>query len=125
MLSAPMAASISVSTSKLAAIGSGDFASTRPGRYLQYLQEHFKPTVVADMLCFLRINAELSIRAKGVLMLREAGLPVQKDAETAAKLVELEYLKGTIGWTGQLALAPILRRTAQDVWQLRLLEESS
>ena len=114
-----------VDTELLAAIGSGDFGSSRPGRYLQSLRQHFAPAVVADMLCFLRINAELSVRAKGVLMLREAGLPVHKDAETTAKLVELEYLKSTIGRTGLLALAPIVRRTSHDVWQLRLLEESS
>ena len=59
----------------LQAIRSGDFAASRPGRYLQSLREHFDGPVVADMLCYLRLNAELSLRAKGVLMLRENGLP--------------------------------------------------
>jgi hypothetical protein len=75
------------------------------------------------MLCYLRLNAELSMRAKGMLMLRENGLPVRHDEETSRKLAELEYLQKTIGRTGQLALAPILHRSTHDLWQLQLLEE--
>ncbi len=106
----------------LRAIRSGDFVSSRPGRYLQSLREHFDGAVVADMLCYLRLSAELSMRAKGVLMLRENGLPVTRDSETAAKLAEMKYLKSTMGKTGQLAIAPILRKTTHDTWQLELLD---
>jgi RsiW-degrading membrane proteinase PrsW (M82 family) len=106
----------------LKAMRSGDFRSSRPGRYLQSLRDHFDGAVVADMLCYLRVSTELSLRAKGVLMLRESGLPVPRDEATAAKLAELHYLKTTIGRTGQLALAPVLRTTAQDIWQLQLLD---
>jgi hypothetical protein len=56
-------------------------------------------------------------------MLREKGVPVTKDAETPAKLAELQFLKTSIGRTGQMALAPVMRRSSQDVWQLQLLEE--
>ncbi len=107
----------------LAAIRSGDFASSRPGRYLQSLRDHFEGPVVADMLCYLRLHTELSLRAKGILMLRENGLPVSRDAHTAAKLTEMQYLRTTIGRTGQLALAPILPSTSRDEWQMQLLEE--
>jgi RsiW-degrading membrane proteinase PrsW (M82 family) len=110
-------------TALLRAIHSGDFKSSRAGRYLQSLREHFDGEVVGDMLCYLRLNAELALRAKGVLMLRENGLPVRRDAETPAKLAELHYLKTSIGRTGQLALAPVMRRSSQDLWQLQLLEE--
>jgi hypothetical protein len=55
-------------------------------------------------------------------MLRENGLPVTRDAETAEKLAELKYLKTAIGRTGQLALAPILQRSSHDLWQLRVLD---
>lgn len=106
------------------AIRSGDFASSRPGRYLQELRDRFDGPVVADMLCYLRLYSELSLRAKGILMLRESGLPVRHDPETRAKLEELQYLKNAIGQTGQLALAPLVHRTSHDVWQLQLLEES-
>lgn len=107
----------------LKAIRSGDFASSRPGRYLQSLREHFDGPVVADMLCYLRLYSELSMRAKGILLLRESGLPIPRDAETRHKLAELQYLKSTIGPTGQLALSPLLHRSSHDLWQLQLLEE--
>jgi protease PrsW len=111
-----------VDSDLLQAIRSDDFITTRAGRYLQSLRDHFDGAVVADMLCYLRLNAELSLRAKGVLMLRENGLPVTRDAETSEKLTELQYLKTAIGRTGQLALAPILRRSSHDLWQLRVLD---
>ena len=106
----------------LRTIHSGEFADSRAGRYLQSLRDHFDGPVVADMLCYLRLRAELSLRAKGVLMLRENGLPVKRDEETAGKLAELRYVKSTIGKTGELALAPILQHSRHDVWQLRILE---
>jgi RsiW-degrading membrane proteinase PrsW (M82 family) len=105
------------------AIRSGDFVSSRPGRYLQSLREHFQGPVVADMLCYLRLYSELSMRAKGILMLRESGLPIPKDVETARKMAELRYLRAAIGPTGQLALAPLLHRSEQDLWQMDLLTE--
>lgn len=107
----------------LQAIRSGDFANSRPGRYLQTLREHFDGPVLADMLCYLRLQSELSLRAKGVLMMRENGFPVKRDAETAAKLAELHYLSRSIGRTGELALAPVVHRSTHDLWQLQMLEE--
>jgi RsiW-degrading membrane proteinase PrsW (M82 family) len=106
----------------LQTIGSGDFAQSRPGHYLQSLRDHFDGPVVADMLCYLRLRAELSLRAKGVLMLRENGLPVKRDEDTAGKLAELRYLEQSIGKTGKLALAPILHHSRHDFWQLQMLE---
>jgi len=111
-----------VDSDLLQAIRSDDFITTRAGRYLQSLRDHFAGAVVADMLCYLRLSAELSLRAKGILMLRENGLPVTRDAETVEKLAELKYLKTAIGRTGQLALAPILQRSSHDLWQLRVLD---
>jgi len=102
----------------LKAMSSGEFAESRAGRYLQSLRDHFDGAVLADMLCYLRLQSELSLRVKGVLMLRESGFPVKKDSEVREKLSELRYLRASMGKTGELALAPLLR----DVWQLRLLE---
>jgi RsiW-degrading membrane proteinase PrsW (M82 family) len=103
-------------------IGSGEFSNSPAGRYVQSLREHFDGRVLADMLCSIRLHAELSIRAKGVLMLREKGFAVPPDPEVAEKLSELQYLKKSIGKTGELALAPVLRSSAHDLWQFRMLE---
>lgn len=110
-----------LATELLKAIRSGAFTLSRPGRYLQSLREHFDPAVVADMLCYLRLHTELSLRAKGILMLRESGFPVTRDPEIEEKLRELEFLRKSIGKTGELALAPVLHTTSHDVWQLYLL----
>jgi len=106
----------------LESIHSGDFSSSPAGSYLQSLRDHFSGEVLADMLCYLRLHSELSLRAKGLLMLRESGFPVRKDDETEDKLRELRYLKRTIGRTGELALAPIVHASPHDIWQLNLLE---
>jgi hypothetical protein len=102
----------------LQAMSSGEFAQSGAGQYLQSLRDHFEGAVLADMLCYLRLQSELSLRVKGVLMLRESGFPVKKDAEVREKLSEMRYLRGSIGKIGELALAPLLR----DVWQLHMLE---
>ena len=102
----------------LKAMSSGEFAESGAGQYLQSLREHFDGAVLADMLCYLRLQSELSLRVKGVLMLRESGFPVKKDGEVKEKLTEMRYLRGSMGKIGELALAPLLR----DVWQLHMLE---
>lgn len=106
------------------ALSSGEFAESPAGRYLQSLREYFDGPVVADMLCYIRLKAELSLCAKGVLMLRENGFTVKKDSSVDAKFVEMRYLGESIGKTGELALAPILYRSSREVWQLRMLETS-
>jgi protease PrsW len=107
----------------LRVIGSGEFGQSPAGEYLQSLRDHFDGAVLADMLCYLRMHSELSLRAKGVLMLHENGFPVKKDPDIAEKLAELRYLEKSIGKTGDLALAPIMKRSSHDIWQLRMLEE--
>jgi RsiW-degrading membrane proteinase PrsW (M82 family) len=107
----------------LRAIASGKFGQSPAGEYLQSLRDHFDGAVLADMLCYLRMHSELSLRAKGVLMLHENGFPVKKDPDIAEKLAELRYLEKSIGKTGELALAPIMNRSSHDMWELHMLEE--
>jgi len=105
-------------------IVSGHALSTRLGGYLRSLQAHFPGEVVADMLCLVRLQAELSIRAKGLLLAREAGLDAPVGEDVRASLRELRYLESSIGPTGRLALKPLLRESARDAWQVFLLEEA-
>ncbi|MGB5873390.1 MAG: PrsW family glutamic-type intramembrane protease [Bacteroidota bacterium] len=103
-------------------ITSGELAGTRIGRYLQTLERKFPPAVVADMLCYLRVHLELTIQAKGVLLMRDAGFEVQTDPELKEKFEELRYLDKSIGKTGILALRPFLHSSTHDLWQLYILE---
>ncbi len=100
----------------------GVLSETRIGRYLHTLQERFPGPVVADMLCYLRVYLELSIKVKGLLLMRDAGFEVTPDAEAKAQLEELRYLERSVGKTGMLSLAPFMQRGSRDLWQLTMLE---
>jgi len=102
----------------LKVIRSGQVSLTPVGKYLTTVRSRFAPEVIVDMLCLLRLHAELAIRAKGVLMMREAGFEPAPDPTVKDKLEELRYLEKSIGRTGLLALQPFLHTAPRDLWQL-------
>ena len=79
--------------------------------------------VVADMFCLLQLDLELAIRAKGMLMAREAGLSVPVDDTWPS--AERAYLEKAIGRTGLLALRPLQVTSDFDRWHRHLLREAS
>jgi len=100
-----------------------EIADTRVGKYLSSLRRYFPGPVVGDMLCLIRIQLELSMRAKGMLLAREAGLEVKLGEDVKAALDELAYLEKSIGKTGLRAMHPILQRSRRDLWQLYVLRK--
>lgn len=104
-------------------IVSGDIADTHVGSYLRSLKRSFAGETVADMLCYLRLHLELSIRAKGILLMRENGFDPPRDPEIGERFDELRYLERQIGVTGKLAMHPLLRWSARDLWQLTMLSQ--
>jgi protease PrsW len=106
----------------LEAIKTGKFKSTKAGEYILKIKHGFKPEIIVDILAYIRIYLELSIRAKAQLMLRELSLTVTKDSAIKNKLLELNYLKKSIGKTGLNAISPILRLSHKDLWNLNTLE---
>ena len=102
----------------IAMIASGEFKQTPQGAYLMSLNEAFPPEVRGDMLTLLHLTLELSARAKGDLMLREAGLEVPADPGMESHLKELKYLEKSIGPTGMLAVRPLLAQTPRDLWEM-------
>jgi RsiW-degrading membrane proteinase PrsW (M82 family) len=105
----------------LSEIGSKEFRETRVGAYLTALQETFPSTVRGDMLSLLLLTSELSMRAKGDLLLREAGVELEPDPELDSLFRELKYLEKTIGPTGMLAIRPLLSQTPRDLWEMHRL----
>jgi RsiW-degrading membrane proteinase PrsW (M82 family) len=105
----------------LETITSGRVTETPIGRYLESLKSAFPGRVVGDMLCLLQIHLELSVRAKGILLARGAGLKVPIDNTVQANLEELKYLEKSVGKTGKLAMTPFLNMTSRDLWQLYML----
>lgn len=102
----------------------GNLMDNKVGAYLQSLQNNFPGEVVADMLCMLRIHAELSVKAKGIILMREAGFDVPPEPGVPEQFQELQYLEKSIGKTGKLALYPFLHISDRELWQLHMLRQS-
>ena len=102
-------------------IDSGEFSKTKIGSYLSSLKEQFSGEIIADLFCYIRIHLELSVRSKGMLLMKESGFPSIQDPEIKEKFTELEFLEKSIGKTGKLAISPILHTSTRDLWQLFML----
>jgi RsiW-degrading membrane proteinase PrsW (M82 family) len=107
----------------LRAVHSGQVLGTPVGTYLTTLRRRFAPEVIVDMMCLLRLRAELAIHAKGILLMREAGFEAAPDPTLKDTFEELRYLERSIGKTGRLALQPFLHTSTRDLWQLNMLNE--
>lgn len=118
-----MSAGLDLDVELLRLVLSEDFGHTRLGQYLHELRDRFPGPAVADMFCLMRLELELGIRAKGILMAREAGLDVPIDADITNALAEVRYLEKSIGPTGLLALRPLQVSSDRDAWQKFLLRE--
>ncbi len=106
-------------------IVAGNVSETRVGRYLKTLQEKFPGLIVADMLNYLRVYLELSVRAKGILIMHETGYRVPVDPEIKERFQELRFLEQSIGKTGKRALYPFLNLSSRDLWQLHMINKKS
>lgn len=103
-------------------IKSGQFSKTKSGNYIISIKNRFPAEIIFDMICYIRLYLELSLRAKSNLLLSESGFPLTKDEELKQKLSELKYLQKNIGKTGILAISPVLRMNQKDIWKLNLLQ---
>jgi len=104
---------------------SGEVKATRIGLYLRSLRDRFPGEVLGDMLCYLEMWVELSIKAKGRLLLREAGLPQPTDPVITDRLRELAFLEKSIGVMGRLALAPFLHGGSRGEWEVETLRQDT
>jgi len=103
-------------------INSGGLSDSRIGKYLGVLQHSFRGAVVADMLCYIRIQVELAMRAKGAFLMQGSGFPIRSDPQVREKFEELRYLERQIGRTGKQAIAPFIHTKSHDLWQLYRLK---
>lgn len=102
-------------------IRSGEISATPVGSYLHSLKKRFGPEMVADILCLLRLEVELAIQAKGLLLMRKGGFKVSPPPGVKDRIAEVTFLEHGIGRTGRLALGPFLRRRQRGPWQRYLL----
>lgn len=99
----------------------GNISQTRIGGYIQSIRDKFPPAVVGDIICYLRVYLELSIKAKGILIMKDSGVELPPDPNVEAQFDELEYLEAQIGKIGLLAIQPLLKIDNTDLWQLSLM----
>jgi RsiW-degrading membrane proteinase PrsW (M82 family) len=104
-------------------VGSEQFALTHFGRYLQELRARMPGAVVADMFCLLRLELELSVQAKAMLLARASGVDVPADDDLEASLTERRCLQQSIGRIGLLALKPLQVTSHKDQWHRHLLQQ--
>lgn len=101
----------------------GNISESRIGTYLKSIESKFSAEIVGDIICYLRVYLELSIKAKGILIMKENNFELPPDPETKAQFEELKYLENNIGKTGKLAIQPLLKLNNADLWQLYLLQQ--
>ena len=106
-------------------VASESFAVTHFGRYLQALRARTPGPIVADMFCLLRLELELSVQAKAMLLAREAGVDVPVDDDLEACLEERQYLRQSIGTLGLLALKPLQVTSHRDDWHRHVLKSGT
>lgn len=100
----------------------GHLLSTHSGAYLESIKNKFNGETILDLLCYVRIYLELSIRAKRNLMLKEVGFPIIIEHDVAEKLNEIAHLRKQIGKVGELTLSPLIRMNYRDLWKLNSLK---
>ena len=101
----------------------GNISQSRIGSYLHSIENKFSGEIVGDIICYLRIYLELSIKAKGILIMKENDFDLPPDPEVQAQFEELKYLENNIGKTGKMAIQPLLKLNDRDLWQLYLLQQ--
>jgi hypothetical protein len=102
-------------------VTAGRASDSRIGSYLAELRERFPPPTLVDMVCLLRLRLELSIRAKGILLARQAGFEVPPDPDMEGRFEELRFLEQSVGRTGLLALSPLFHFSDRDLWQYHMI----
>jgi RsiW-degrading membrane proteinase PrsW (M82 family) len=103
-------------------IQKGVFIKSDTGRFLLDLRDKFDGLVVADMLCYIRLHTELTMRAKSMLMAREFGLEVEMGENIRLKFNELRSLERSIGKVGFMAMKPYVHVSRKSLWQLFLID---
>lgn len=100
----------------LALLASGAGGDSRPGRYLQALRSRFAPPVAAELFAYLRLAAELSLRAQRLQAAR-GGAAALPDDDARARLQALDALARRTGRAGLLALQPLLPMGRRALWR--------
>ena len=94
-------------------IQEGNLSQTKTGEFLLSVKDCFSPEVFFDVICYVKLNVELSIAAKSRFMLREAKLDLPLDEEQARTLLaqyeEYRLLEKRLGQSARITIAPVVK----------------
>lgn len=107
----------------LTAINEGKLLESKVGSYLQNLKNKFSSLILADLICYIRLYVELSMIAKGLLIMKEMGICGNVIKDLKEKIEEIKYLEKKIGFTGKLAIQPVIYNEKGISWIEDLLEK--
>lgn len=106
-------------------LDSNEFGKTHVGQFLSGLSARYEPMTIVDLLCYIRLYTELSMRAKGLIIMREQGFEPPLPPELADQFTELRHLEAELGKTAILSLGPLLQSNRRDLWHLKALESET
>ncbi len=112
----------------LRSIEGGHLLNTPTGTFLESVKELFPPNVYFDIICYVRLQIELSVAAKTRFMLHEVGMdePLEDNKKELymSQFVELGELEKNIGPSAKMTIAPIVKLSPADTQALNnLLKE--
>ena len=94
-------------------IQEGNLSETKTGQFLLSVKDSFSPEMFFDVICYVKLNVELSIAAKSRFMLREAKLDLPLDEEQARTLLaqyeEYRLLEKRLGQSARITIAPVVK----------------
>ena len=107
---------------RLLATMSIEFAHSEAGRFISELADKFDAAHTADIYAYMRLHAELVLRAEDFLLAREGGTKPAITAEDRRNFARLHELERKIGRTALLALWPHLHYSREELAELYELE---
>lgn len=104
-------------------IQTGQIEDSDSGRYLHRLCSCFPPDQLQELFRLVRIHIELRTQAKGEMILRQHGLPIEPDPALPGKLQQLSALEHNVGLAGRRAIAPLIGSGRRSTWEIHHLKE--
>jgi hypothetical protein len=101
---------------------SGEFDGTQAGRALRTLADRLGAEDGRDLYKYVRVNAELAVRADATLLALEEHRRAALGAEVKASFARLHALERRLGRTTVLAVRQHLRFSRDDLWKMHELE---
>ena len=94
-------------------IQEGNLSQTKTGEFLLSVKDSFSPEMFFDVICYVKLNVELSIAAKSRFMLREAKLDLPLEEEQARNILaqyeEYRLLEKRLGQSARITIAPVVK----------------